>query len=72
MLTDSRWLLYFSNSAFVTTLAVLGTRVSVAAVAYAFSRIWWPGRNILFLMLSTLMLHARLLGAIYRAAWGVP
>lgn len=49
--------LYFSNSAFVTTLAVLGTLVSVAAVAYAFSRIQWPGRNIVFfLMLSTLML----------------
>lgn len=57
VLTDSRWLLYFSNSAFVTTLAVLGTLVSVAAVAYAFSRIQWPGRNIVFfLMLSTLML----------------
>jgi ABC-type glycerol-3-phosphate transport system permease component len=57
VLTDSRWLLYFSNSAFVTTLAVVGTLVSVAAVAYAFSRIQWPGRNIVFfLMLSTLML----------------
>ncbi len=57
VLTDSRWLLYFSNSAFVTTLAVLGTLISVAAVAYAFSRIQWPGRNIVFfLMLSTLML----------------
>lgn len=57
VLTDPRWLLYFSNSAFVTTLAVLGTLVSVAAVAYAFSRIQWPGRNIVFfLMLSTLML----------------
>lgn len=57
VLTDKRWLLYFSNSAFVTTLAVLGTLVSVAAVAYAFSRIQWPGRNLVFfLMLSTLML----------------
>lgn len=57
VLTDSRWLLYFSNSAFVTLLAVLGTLVSVAAVAYAFSRIQWPGRNLVFfLMLSTLML----------------
>lgn len=55
--TEKKWLLYFSNSVFVTTLAVLGTLVSVTAVAYAFSRIDWPGRNFFFfLMLSTLML----------------
>ncbi|MFQ6101887.1 MAG: carbohydrate ABC transporter permease [Anaerolineae bacterium] len=56
-LVDKHWLVYFWNSAFVTTLAVLGTLASVAAVAYAFSRIEWPGRNVVFfLMLSTLML----------------
>jgi multiple sugar transport system permease protein len=57
ILGDLDWLLYFSNSAFVTALAVSGTVISVAAVAYAFSRIEWPGRNIVFfLVLSTLML----------------
>jgi len=57
ILTDPDWLLYFSNSAFVTALSVTGTVVSVAAVAYAFSRVEWPGRNIVFfLVLSTLML----------------
>jgi multiple sugar transport system permease protein len=47
---------YF-NTIFYTTLALLGTLASVAAVAYAFSRIKWPGRNLVFfLMLSTMMI----------------
>lgn len=47
---------YF-NSVFYVTLALVGTLISIAAVAYAFSRISWPGRNIVFfLMLSTMMI----------------
>jgi multiple sugar transport system permease protein len=47
---------YF-NTIFYTTLALLGTLASVAVVAYAFSRIKWPGRNLVFfLMLSTMMI----------------
>lgn len=47
---------YF-NTVFYTTLALLGTLASVAVVAYAFSRIKWPGRNLVFfLMLSTMMI----------------
>ncbi len=47
---------YF-NSAFYVTLALTGTLISIAAVAYAFSRIDWPGRNLVFfLMLSTMMI----------------
>ncbi len=47
---------YF-NTVFYTTLALTGTLISVAIVAYAFSRIEWPGRNIVFfLMLSTMMI----------------
>ncbi len=47
---------YF-NSVFYTTLALIGTLSSVAVVAYAFSRIKWPGRNVVFfLMLSTMMI----------------
>ena len=57
VLTDRDWIFYLSNSIFVTALAVGGTLISIAAVAYAFSRIEWPGRNLVFfLMLSTLML----------------
>ncbi|HQU36704.1 MAG TPA: carbohydrate ABC transporter permease [Anaerolineales bacterium] len=47
---------YF-NSVFYVTLALAGTLISIAAVAYAFSRVEWPGRNIVFfLMLSTMMI----------------
>jgi ABC-type glycerol-3-phosphate transport system permease component len=47
---------YF-NSVFYVTLALVGTIISIAAVAYAFSRIEWPGRNVVFfLMLSTMMI----------------
>lgn len=47
---------YF-NSVFYVTLALVGTLISIAAVAYAFSRIEWPGRNVVFfLMLSTMMI----------------
>ncbi|MGE5464037.1 MAG: carbohydrate ABC transporter permease [Syntrophothermus sp.] len=52
---------YF-NSVFYVTLALAGTLISIAAVAYAFSRIQWPGRNIVFfLMLSTMMIPAQAL-----------
>lgn len=47
---------YF-NSVFYTTLSLIGTLFSVAVVAYAFSRVKWPGRNLVFfLMLSTMMI----------------
>jgi len=47
---------YF-NSVFYVTLAMTGTLLSIAAVSYAFSRVEWPGRNLIFfLMLSTLMI----------------
>lgn len=57
IINDPDWLQYLANSVFVTALGVGGTLISVAAVAYAVSRIEWPGRNIVFmLLLSTLML----------------
>lgn len=47
---------YF-NSVFYVTLALVGTLISIAAVSYAFSRVDWPGRNVVFfLMLSTMMI----------------
>lgn len=52
---------YF-NSVFYTTLALIGTLLSVAVVAYAFSRVRWPGRNLVFfLMLSTMMIPSQAL-----------
>jgi len=52
---------YF-NTIFYVTLAMVGTLISIAAVAYAFSRIDWPGKTVIFfLMLSTMMIPAQAL-----------
>jgi ABC-type glycerol-3-phosphate transport system permease component len=61
-LTDSDFLRSYFNSTFYTGLALIGTLISIAAVAYAFSRLEWPGRNLVFfLMLSTMMIPAQAL-----------
>jgi multiple sugar transport system permease protein len=50
----------YINSIFVTVLVLLGTVTSICIVAYAFSRLKWRGRNIVFaMMLGTLMLPAQ-------------
>ncbi len=54
---NENFLRAYFNSVFYVTLALTGTLISIAAVAYAFSRIEWPGRNLVFfLMLSTMMI----------------
>ena len=54
---NSDFLRSYFNTIFYTTLALTGTLMSIAIVAYAFSRIEWPGRNVVFfLMLSTMMI----------------
>jgi multiple sugar transport system permease protein len=48
---------YFKNSLVVAFFSIVGTLVSNTPVAYAFARIKFPGRDILFvLILSTMML----------------
>jgi multiple sugar transport system permease protein len=62
ILQNSDFLRSYFNSIFYTTLALVGTLLSIAVVAYAFSRIEWPGRNLVFfLMLSTMMIPAQAL-----------
>jgi multiple sugar transport system permease protein len=57
ILHNSAFMRAYFNSVFYTTLALVGTLASIAVVAYAFSRIEWPGRNLVFfLMLSTMMI----------------
>jgi multiple sugar transport system permease protein len=47
----------YMNSIFVVVMTLLGTVTSIALVAFAFSRLEWPGRNVVFaLMMGTLML----------------
>lgn len=62
ILSDPDFLRSYLNSVFYAALALAGTLLSIAAVAYAFSRIQWPGRNVVFaLMLSTLLIPAQAL-----------
>lgn len=62
ILADSDFLRAYFNSAFYAAFALAGTLISIAAVAYAFSRVEWPGRNVVFfLMLSTMMIPAQTL-----------
>src|SRR5690554_1078646 len=50
----------YGNSIFTVLLVLIGTVSSLAIVAFSFSRLEWPGRNIVFaLMLGTLMLPAQ-------------
>jgi len=54
---NSDFLRSYFNTVFYVSLALVGTLLSIAVVAYAFSRITWPGRNVVFfLMLSTMMI----------------
>jgi multiple sugar transport system permease protein len=62
IMADQSFQRSYVNSIFVAGLSLVGTLVSIAAVAYAFSRVDWPGRNVVFgLMLSTLMIPAQAL-----------
>ena len=48
---------YFKNSLIIAFFAIVGTLLSNAPVAYAFARIKFPGRDLLFiLVLATMML----------------
>lgn len=52
---------YF-NSVFYVSLALVGTLLSIVAVAYAFSRVEWPGKNVVFfLMMATMMIPSQAL-----------
>ena len=49
--------IYLKNTLLIAALSVLGALISSALPAYAFARMEWPGRDIVFiLVISTLML----------------
>jgi len=57
LFNDDSFYLAYMNSIFVVTVALSGSVISISAVAFAFSRLQWKGRNLVFfLMLGTLML----------------
>jgi multiple sugar transport system permease protein len=52
--------LFFRNSLWYTFIATLGTLLSSSFVAFGFSRVDWPGRDIFFvLVLATMMLPSQ-------------
>lgn len=54
-----RGLVYLKNTLIIVILNVIGTLLSSSIVAYAFARMRFPGKNMLFLLLlSTMMLPA--------------
>jgi ABC-type glycerol-3-phosphate transport system permease component len=54
--TEHRWD-YVFNSLYLTVMSILGQVISCSLVAYAFSRLEWPGREWIFgLLLATMML----------------
>ncbi len=56
-ITGEYWGYYISNSVYLVIMNVIGQIISCSMVAYAFSRLRWPGREVLFfLVLATLML----------------
>lgn len=60
LLNDANFFRSYANSLFVVTMVLLGTVASITLVAYAFSRLEWKGRNVVFaLMMGTLMLPAQ-------------
>jgi len=57
--SGQRWN-YVFNSLYLVVLSVLGQMLSCSMVSYAFARIRWPGRDILFfVLLATMMLPAQ-------------
>jgi multiple sugar transport system permease protein len=53
------WGTWAFNSVVITALSLLGTVLSTSIVAYAFARLRWPGRDLVFaLVLGTMMIPA--------------
>ena len=54
--TEHRWS-YVYNSIFLTIMSIIGQVLSCSLAAYAFARLHWPGRDMIFgLLLATMML----------------
>ena len=49
-------LTFLLNTLFLTLMSVIGTVISSSLVAYAFARLRWPGKNLLFVVLLATMM----------------
>ena len=54
--TETPMLIFVKNSVIVTLFCVLGAVISTSLVAFAFGRLHWVGRDILFVVLLTAMM----------------
>lgn len=55
--TESNFALYFRNSVIITALVITGVIITCTLAGYAFARIRFPGREVLFtVLLATLMI----------------
>lgn len=60
LLAEKNFYRAYGNSIYTVLMVLLGTVSSLVVVAFSFSRLTWPGRDIVFaLMLGTLMLPAQ-------------
>jgi multiple sugar transport system permease protein len=50
------WLTYYKNTMVITSLCILGILCSCSIAAYGFSRLRFPGRDIIFFLLLTTMM----------------
>ena len=51
------FLIYLKNSVFISAVSIIGVVLSSSIVAYSFSNLNWPGRDLLFVfVLATMML----------------
>ncbi len=56
-LAAQHWWSYVTNSVYLVLLNMIGQVLSCSLVAYAFSRLEWPGRDVFFaILLATMML----------------
>lgn len=54
---DENWGSYLLNSVWIVVLSVIGQVLSCSMAAYAFARLRWPGRDLVFgIVLATMML----------------
>ncbi|MFD1402262.1 carbohydrate ABC transporter permease [Robinsoniella peoriensis] len=55
-LTSIPFLQYFKNSVFISAVCVVGSVFSSALTAYAFAKLKWPGKDVLFVIMLSLMM----------------
>lgn len=56
MLTFFPFFRYLLNTLYITSLSVIGTLVSCSLVAYGITHIRWPGRNIVFILVISVLI----------------